>query len=212
MVDGARAEIPPGNMTRREAGWMVLRAAAVTGGAEFFNSWLKAQSASPNSYAHESHTSAPPEPDRWSSYEPKFFSKDEIRALDEFTAILIPTDETPGAREAHVAQFIDFVVNAAAEYAPEMQDQWREAMHWLSAHQFGALSAKQQQSLVHAMSGPERDRSRHHDGFPTYRLIKEMAVHAFYTSRVGLVDVLEYRGNAYLTQFPGCTHPEHRRV
>jgi hypothetical protein len=45
-----------------------------------------------------------------------------------------------------------------------------------------------------------------------YRLIKEMAVHAFYTSRVGLVDVLEYKGLAYLTEFPGCNHPEHHTV
>jgi hypothetical protein len=39
-----------------------------------------------------------------------------------------------------------------------------------------------------------------------------MTVFAFYTSKAGLVDNLEYKGNAYLTDFPGCTHPEHRRV
>ena len=51
-----------------------------------------------------------------------------------------------------------------------------------------------------------------HDGFATYSLIKEMTVRAFYTSRAGLVDALEYQGIAYLTEFPGCTHPEHKHV
>ncbi len=62
------------------------------------------------------------------------------------------------------------------------------------------------------MSEPEIDRSKKHDGFPVYRLIKEITVRAYYTSRAGLVDALEYKGNAYLTEFPGCTHAEHRKV
>ncbi len=186
---------------------MILRAAAVAGGAEFFQGWLDAAQAE-----HHLHSSAPPEPDRWSAYAPKFFSPEEFRILDTFTAILIPADETPGAREAHVAPFIDFVVNAAAEYAPEMQEQWRNALRWLSEHEFGKLAAEEQLALVQQMSEPERDHSKKQDGFPVYRLIKEMTVHAFYTSRVGLIDVLEYKGNAYLTEFPGCNHAEHHSV
>jgi hypothetical protein len=212
MVDGARAEVPLSNMTRREAGSMIARAAAIAGGAEFFDAWLKAQPGTVTPHAHQSNTVAPPELDRWSSYKPKFFSPEEFQALDAFTAILIPTDDTPGAREAHVAPFIDFVVNAAAEYAPEMQEQWRTAMNWLGAHHFENLSAEQQLSIVQQMAEPERSRSKTQDGFSAYRLIKDMTVHAFYTSRAGLIDVLEYKGNAYLTHFPGCTHPEHRQV
>ena len=190
---------------------MIVRAAGVAGGQEFFAAWLKASQITQRK-AHASHSSAPPEPDRWTGYQPKFFAPEEFRILETFTAILIPTDETPGAREAHVAPFIDFVVNAAAEYAPEMQDQWRTAMHWLRAQNFGSLSTERQFALVQQMSEPERAPSATHEGFQTYRLIKEMTVHAFYTSRVGLVDLLEYKGNAYLTEFPGCTHSEHRRI
>jgi hypothetical protein len=29
---------------------------------------------------------------------------------------------------------------------------------------------------------------------------------------VGLIDVLEYKGLAYLSEFPACTHREHQRV
>jgi hypothetical protein len=74
------------------------------------------------------------------------------------------------------------------------------------------LSAGQQLSLVQRMSDAEQNPSNEREGFPAYRLIKEMTVHAFYTSRVGLIDVLEYKGLAYLTEFPGCNHPEHHTV
>jgi hypothetical protein len=103
-------------------------------------------------------------------------------------------------------------VNAAAEFAPETQDHWRAAMLWLRSNNFGQLSSQDQLALITAAAAPEFDPSLSHPGFPTYRLIKEMTVRAFYTSRVGLIDVLEYQGIAYLTEFPACTHPEHLNV
>ncbi len=172
-------------MTRRDLGSIIARAALATGGQEFFSDWLRAE---------PSHSHAPPEPDRWTAYQPKFFTPDEFQTLDTFTAILIPTDETPGAREAHVTPFIDFVLNSAAEYAPEMQTDWRKAMAWLRNQNFANIE--------------QIDR----EGSPSYRLIKEMTVRAYYTSRAGLIDNLQYQGNAYLTEFPACTHPEHKKV
>ncbi|MGI8962386.1 MAG: gluconate 2-dehydrogenase subunit 3 family protein [Bryobacteraceae bacterium] len=198
-------------MTRRDAAWAILRAAAVVGGQEFFSDWMRsAQAVSHSPHTHASH--APPEPDRWTSYKPKFFSAEDFRNLDAFTSILIPTDETPGAREAHVTAFIDFVANAAAEYAPEMQDEWRNAVNWLHTRHFADLPSGEQRSLLQRMSEGEHDVANTQPGWPVYRLIKEMTVHAFYTSRVGLVDVLGYKGFAYLTEFPGCHHPEHHTL
>ena len=162
---------------------------------------------------HSHSSDAPPDPHNWHDYQPKFFSTDDFRNLETFSAILIPTDDTPGAREAFVAPFIDFVVQAAAEYAPQMQQQWRDAMAWLRSQNFSALSPEEQLHFVERISAPERDRSQpRDDGFKTYSLLKDMTVHAFYTSRVGLIDALEYKGLAYLTEFPACTHPEHHRV
>lgn len=180
----------------------IALAAAVAGAPEFFHSWLPAA----QTHTHGSNSVAPPEPERRTNYQPKFFSREEIEILDAFTAILIPTDETPGAREAHVVPFIDFVVNAAAEFEPELQQEWRSAVRFLHERGFLKLPVTEQIALTEKMSHENAD------GYDSYQLIKEMTVHAFYTSRVGLIEVLEYKGNAYLTEFPGCSHPEHHQV
>jgi len=185
-------------VTRRDAAWLVARVAGTAAGQTFFSSWLAA--------AHEHSSNAPPEPDRWTNYRPQFFSAEEFGALDTFAAILIPTDETPGAREAHVAPFIDFVVFSAAEYAPEMQAKWRKAVGSLSGRGFARLPADAQLRLVETIAQPaDAD-------FQRFQFMKDLIVYAFYTSRAGLIDNLNYQGLAYLTEFPGCAHPEHQKV
>jgi hypothetical protein len=199
-------------MTRRDVSWTITRAFATAAAQPFLSEWLQSAQTAAHTYAHRGGISAPPEPDRWSGYKPGFFSPAQFKMLDQFTAILIPSDETPGAREAHVSPFIDFVVNAAAEYAPEMQKEWRNAMDWLATSGFADMQPQAQVSFIEQISAPERNRDERHAGFAAYQMIKDMAVRAFYTSRVGLIDVLEYKGNTYLTEFPGCTHPEHQQV
>src|SRR5919206_4817412 len=44
------------------------------------------------------------------AYKPQFFTADEYRLLSRLAELIIPTDETPGAREAGVSEFIDFMV------------------------------------------------------------------------------------------------------
>src|SRR5262249_40992385 len=157
---------------------MVVHAASVTGGVEFFSEWLRAGQSvhEPSLPAHSSGPAPPPEPDRWTNYKPQFFTAEQLRILDSFTAILIPTDETPGAREAHVAPFIDFVVNAAADFSPQVQQEWRKALEYLEGNRYGELSNAEQEAFVAKASGPERNRNTNDAGFQAYRLIKQMTV------------------------------------
>jgi hypothetical protein len=193
--------------TRRDLVELAFQAAALPGGAEFFSAWAKAA----QDHRHSSNSSAPPEPPFLRNYQPQFFAPDDFAALKAFTEILIPTDDTPGAREAHCAEFIDFLLHAAAG-APGMQKQWREAMAALKAAGFHSADANGRTALVEAMSKPERDRAAKHPAYAGYRLIKQQNTFAFYTSRAGLIEALEYKGNSYNTSFPGCNHPEHQRV
>jgi hypothetical protein len=51
-----------------------------------------------------------------------------------------------------------------------------------------------------------------HPLYTVYRLIKQQNTFAFYTSRAGLIEALDYRGNSYNDTFPACTHPEHHAL
>jgi len=150
-------------------------------------------------------------------YAPRFFKPDEFKTVETLTELIIPTDDTPGAKEAQVARYIDFVVSAAAEFEPSLQLQWTQGFQLLDSlsrekyqRTFREISTDDQEALLMAMSLPEREPGKTHEGFEFYRLVKGMTVEGFYTSRVGLVDVLGYKGLAFLTEFPGCTHPEHQ--
>ena len=196
-------------LTRRELLDLAVRAAAVPGAAAFFSSWFgnaqARQGMNPAAYA-------PPEPPTLKNYKPAFFAADNFEELKAFTEILIPTDDTPGAREAYCAHYIDFVLQAATGQTPNPQKQWRDAMAALREAGFHAADAQGRAALVEAMSLPERDRAAKHPAFAAYRLIKQQNTFAFYTSRAGSIEALEYRGNSFNPEFPACTHAEHQTV
>ena len=186
---------------------MALRAAAVPGGAAFFATWLRADTRPP----HPGPV-APPEPPLLRDYRPAFFDRGDFDALEAFTEILIPTDESPGAREAHCAHYIDFVLQASTEAAPDAVREWREAMTALRQLGFHRADGAGRAALVEAMSRPERDPGTTHPTYAAYRLIKRHTTFAFYTSRTGMIDTLDYRGNSFNASFPACAQPEHRTI
>jgi hypothetical protein len=194
-------------LSRRDLIDMTMRAAAAAGGAEFLRAWL--QQGATHSHAA---TLAPPEPPLLRDYRPKFFGAEDFDALQAFTEILIPTDDTPGAREARCAHFIDFLLDSSAEVNPALQRQWRDAMGALRTAGFHAADAGGRAAIVAAMARPETDPAATHPGYAAYRLIKQQNTFAFYTSRAGMIEALDYRGNSVNAEFPPCTHPEHHTV
>lgn len=75
--------------------------------------WTELMAAS--AFATELPTTAP--------YE--FLTPQQVRLLDVFTAHIVPTDETPGAREAHVVRFMD---HALATFFEEYQKDFTEVL------------------------------------------------------------------------------------
>jgi hypothetical protein len=193
--------------SRRDLVDLAIRAAALPGAAEFLSAWQAAA----QEHQHDAGSAAPPEPALLRDYQPKFFAPDDFEALQAFTEILIPADDTPGARQARCAHYIDFLMQASGE-VPQTQKLWRDAMTNLKELGFHAADAQGRAALVEAMSKPERDPSATHAGYPVYRLIKQQNTFAFYTSRAGMIDALEYKGNSYNATFPACTHPEHHTI
>lgn len=162
-------------VTRRDFTDICWRACTLPG----FAAWLNAQPA---------------------NYEPKFFDPEDFAALESFTEILIPTDDSPGAREARCAQFIDFLLDAS-EQDPNAQAAWRKTMSSLRDLGYHAASPQERGRLVEQMAQQDD---------PAFRMIKQLNTFAFYTSRPGQIETLDYRGNSYNATFPACTHPEHK--
>jgi len=77
---------------------------------------------------------------------------------------------------------------------------------------FHAADAPGRPQIVAAMARPERERGATHPAYFAYRLIKQQNTFAFFTSRQGLVECLDYRGNSFNVAFPACDHPEHRTL
>src|SRR3954454_16666572 len=193
------------SMTRRNLLEVAIRVAATPAGVEFFARWSVAAQ-------EHSHSNAPPEPATLRDYRPQFFSPADFEALQSFTEILIPTDDTPGAREAHCAHYIDFLQHAMTDHEPQTQKQWRSAMAALKAAGFHAADGKGRGAIVEAISKPERDKSVQHPAYFAYRLIKRENAFAFYTAREGMIEALDYKGNSYNAASPACNHPEHHVV
>jgi gluconate 2-dehydrogenase gamma chain len=84
-----------------------------------------------------------------------FLSRAELADVDAISAQIIPTDATPGAREAGVALFIDrALATFFGRMAPEFRSQLaafrlRCQAQYSGAPSFAALTSQQQQDFLH---------------------------------------------------------------
>jgi gluconate 2-dehydrogenase gamma chain len=89
----------------------------------------------------------------------EFFTPEQAIEIDAITARIIPTDETPGAREAGVVYFID---RGLATFAVDDQKTYREGLPELQARvseifpgvlKFSAATPEQQDEVLHSFDG-----------------------------------------------------------
>lgn len=118
------------------------------------------------------------------AYKPQFFTEQEYALLDVLTEMIIPRDETPGARDAGVAEFIDFMV----AHDPEIQQPFRDG---LSSLQNRKISTE---VLLRA---------------PVFKLLRRYTVMGYYTTRIGLEE-LDFPGLKMYSKSPGCPHTNDR--
>ena len=151
-------------------------------------------------------------------YKPQFFSADEYASVKRLAELIIPSDGSPGAREAGASEFIDFIVASDVE----LQPRFRKGLAWMNAHatrlhqrSFVDLSAEQQTGILEHLAYKDRHRPGEEEGQAFFRLMREYTVMGFYTSRVGLEE-LDWPGlQEYYPEMPHCPHPddpEHRHL
>jgi gluconate 2-dehydrogenase gamma chain len=194
------------NVERRE----VLRVLAIAAAAAPFTGFSKWAFGC----GHLSHATTQIRP---AVYKPLFFTASEFADVDRLTDIIIPADETPGAREAGVAEFIDFMVS----HDPAVQYKFRTGLTWLNAHSealhgksFGKLASAQQTAVLEPLAFKAKNRVGDEDGREFFRLMREYAVMGYYTSEIGFKQ-LDNPALKFYAESPECPHkddPEHRNL
>ena len=123
-----------GRVSRRNALKYLGLLTASAAGREFLASWLPMQLVRDDEHRAPVTVSGMhheiQEPDPVATYSPQFFNPDEFRTVEILAAMIIPTDDAPGAKEAKVANYIDFVVFSAAEFEPLLQKQWIDGLSY----------------------------------------------------------------------------------
>jgi len=147
-------------------------------------------------------------------YQPQFFTAAEYAAVERLAEIIIPSEATPGAKDAGVAEFIDFMVASD----PEPQYAFRSGLAWLNVHsertmgkKFVDLVPEQQTSLLEPLGFKVKARPGEEDGRRFFALVREFTVTGFYTSEIGYKE-LDNPSLKFYSESPECPHkgdPEH---
>lgn len=130
---------------------------------------------------------------------PKFFTPSEFALVDEMSDIIIPTDQqSAGARAAGVALYIDG--RLAEAFEKDEPERWRsgvKAVEALSNEMHGkafmASTPEQRLALVTRIAAAESDPKSDAEKF--FRQIKSGTIRAYYTSKIGIHDDQQYKGN-----------------
>jgi hypothetical protein len=95
------------------------------------------------------------------------------------------------------------------------QKAWRDGLEWLaeeSQNRFGksflSLAESEQLDVLIATSDDRADKAAEDAGTRLFALLKTQTLDGFYTSRLGLTE-LDYKGNTYHAECPGCTGVGH---
>jgi hypothetical protein len=157
----------------------------------------------------------------------RFLTGAEMALLDELTEILIPADaHSPGARAAGVAAYID---QRLADYDPEIaplkeeRDKWKAGLAavdvlsraatgkaFLEAAPGERTALLERLSTASALPSEEpADRGKPATEKPEtlgqrfFVELKSWTVRGYYTSKIGIHDEMEYKGNTMQGEFAG---------
>jgi gluconate 2-dehydrogenase gamma chain len=176
------------------------------------------------------HATQEPSAQAHGSYKPLFFSPQQYRMIEHLAEMIIPADDSPGAKEAGVAEFIDFMVanrvpvsarrdvrstEDAIQMGTEAQIRFVSGLDWMNArcksefgHDFLDCSPEQQQTLLEELAYKAKFKPTTESGREFFRLMRDYTVVGYYTTKIGL-ESLGYPGlRLFWPAMPGCSHPD----
>lgn len=163
------------------------------------------------------------------SYKPLFFSPPHYRMVEHLAEMIIPEDDTPGAKRAGVAEFIDFMVanrvpvstsrdirstEDGIQAGNEAQIRFIAGLDWMNARshsefgrEFMECTSEQQNRLMEELAYKAKFKPTTESGRAFFQLIRDYTVVGYYTTKIGL-ESLGYPGlRSVWPAMPGCSHP-----
>jgi gluconate 2-dehydrogenase gamma chain len=162
-------------------------------------------------------------------YKPLFFSAENFHLVEHLTEMIIPADDSPGAKAAGVAEFIDFMLAnrvsvTADEDARSVEDRFRQGtaaqiqfaggLNWLNArskseyqHAFMDCTPALQVALLEELAYKSKFTPTTERGREFFQMLRDYTVVGYYTSKIGL-ESLGYPGlRTAWPKMQACLHP-----
>jgi len=139
----------------------------------------------------------------------RFLNDADFKTMARIADLIIPATETPGAIQAGVPEYIDLVISRDADQQAVMADglRWLDAQaKELSADRFLELDEHAQLAILQPLceaADAEKTQARIVQFFA---LLKRLTADGYYTSKIGLMEELGYKGNAVRGSYPECVH------
>ena len=141
----------------------------------------------------------------------RFFTPAQHALVDELSETIIPADShSGGAKAAKVADYIDQFLRES--FDDNQKALWREGLRLvdvMSRHYNGKsfvdATPEDRIAVLTVLSDHEQMTD-----LPEVRFfieLKRLTVRAYYTSKIGIHDELEYKGNRINQEFIGCDDP-----
>lgn len=161
--------------------------------------------------AQAADAAKPPAPAGQTATAAKFFTPEQHSAIEELSEAIIPADShSGGAKAAKVADFIEQTIRESVDQNEKTL--WREGLRLLesmSEHYNGKSIANSSPEERFAILKVLSDNSQSTD-LPEVQLfhaLKHLTIRGYYTSKIGIHEELEYKGNRILMEFVGCGDP-----
>jgi gluconate 2-dehydrogenase gamma chain len=159
--------------------------------------------------AEYAHTMIEAEKSATGAYTPKYFSAGDYRILQLLCETIFPTDsDSGGALDAGAPEFIDLITSENPAYQAELGP----GIQWLNAtctSRYGKAyldcTTQQQVEILDRIAYRKNaaEDTTLTSAVEFFSLLRNMTADGFFTSKIG-IKYLGYKGNTYLTEFPGC--------
>jgi hypothetical protein len=142
---------------------------------------------------------------------PRFFTPAQHAFIEELSETIIPGDgHSGGAKAARVADYIEQCLRETTN--DDDRALWQEGLRLvdlMSKHYNGKsfVDASSEERIAVLTVLSDNDQMTELPEIRFFRQLKRLTTLGYYTSKIGIHDELEYKGNRILMEYVGCDDP-----